>query len=89
MPEFFQAHQRQIVGRGSVEKVRDVVHKSRNLNPLIVSLKPRYDATVLPKRMKLADEDSSAFGEHARGFTQDKPQTLDVFEYEIARDQID
>ena|ERR1051325_5054359 len=65
------------------------MHKSWNLNPLMISLKPRHDAAILPKRMKLADEDSSVSGEYARSFTQDKPQILDVFEHEIARNQID
>ena len=65
------------------------MYERRNRDRLGISFKTSLHALVLPERMQLADKASAASDQHAGSFGKDKAKIADVFEYQIAGDQID
>jgi hypothetical protein len=89
MSPLFDGLQPQIVVPGRINEFRHVMHEGINGARLVIALKTRLSAAVLPEGMKFADKEVSAWGEHSRSFGKDKLKTLDVFQHEVARNQID
>ena len=89
MPPFVHRNQREIRALCSVMKIGYVMYKRWNRNRLGTSFKTSLHALILPERVQLADKTSTAIDQHTGSFCKDKPKIAEVFEHQIAGDQID
>ncbi|MEI9865841.1 MAG: hypothetical protein WDN00_15060 [Limisphaerales bacterium] len=88
MPPFLEPIQREPGIPRGIQKIRDVMRVRRYAGGLFALGKIGHASCVLPERVQLADEEHSAFHQHARGFREYRLQLLHVFQHQIAGDEI-
>ena len=89
MPTLFHLIKHSPVRNPGIRKVSDVMRESRYVLRVARTLKARLCAQVLTKRMKLTNKKPSACNQHARRFSENEIEIFDVFEHQIADDQIE
>ena len=89
VPPFPHRRERQVVRRAGLDEVRDVMHKRGDLSRFLISPEVRLGSLILPERMQLGNKEAPAITKNAEGLREDEGKVRDVFEHEIATDQID
>ena len=89
VPPFFHPREGEFVRLACIDEVRDVMHECRNLSRLLISLEVGLGSLILPERMKLGNKKASIRSEHAGRLREDEGKVRDMFEHEVADDQVE
>src|SRR6266850_3306685 len=65
------------------------MHERRNLSGPVISLEVGLSPLILPERMQLGNKEAPAIMKHPKSFGKYEGKVRDVFEHEVAADQID
>ena len=89
VPPFFHLRKGQLARLPGIDEVRDMMHEGRDMSRLLTSLEIGLGSLILPERMKLGNKKASTFREHARRLREYEGKIRNMFEHEVADDQVE
>ena len=89
MPPLFEIVERQPIPGSRFSEVGDMMHERRNQDRFRSALEPGLRPLILTERMKFANEKTPGVCQNARSFGKNEGQVLDVFQHQIADNEIE
>jgi len=72
-----------------MDELRNVMYERWNYGGFLISFEIGLDTLILPERVQLTNKELPARHQSTKGFRKNEGQIANVFEHEVAHDQIE